>query len=61
MLCFFDNINDDEDLSVVKEVTAKVKKSLEEWMKIEEKEVVCSLFDNADYLPEDIDLKDANE
>ena len=61
MFCSFDNINDEEDLSIVKEITAKVKAHLEKWMQFEEKEVVCSLFDNADYLPEDIELIDANE
>ena len=60
VLCFFDNIDDEEDLSIVKEVTAKVKERLEEWMECEETMLVCSLFDNADYLPDDIDLVDAN-
>ena len=60
-MCFFDNtLDDDEELSIVKEITEKIKASLEEWMECEEKMLVCSLFDNADYLPEDIELVDAN-
>ncbi len=60
VMCFFDNLDDDDALSVEKEVTEKVKTSLKEWMEIEEVETVCSLFDNADYLPENIELVDAN-
>ena len=58
--CFFDNIDDDDALSVEKEVTAKVKASLEDWMECDEVVTVCALFNNADYLPEDIELVDAN-
>lgn len=61
MMCFFDNIDDEESLSIEKEVTEKVKVRLKEWMDGEEIMLVCSLFDNADYLSEDIDLEDANE
>lgn len=61
MMCFFDNIDDDEMLSIEKEVVEKVKARLKEWMEGEETMFVCSLFDNADYLPEDIELEDANE
>lgn len=60
MLCFFDNL-DDFDLSIEKEITARLRERLEEWMQVEETEVVCSLFDNADYLPDDIELVDAND
>ena len=60
MMCFFDNLDDEEALSIEKEITEKVKTRLKEWMDIEEIELVCSLFDNADYLPEDVDLTDAN-
>ena len=61
MMCFFDNLDDEEALSIEKEVTEKVKARLKEWMDGEEMMIVCSLFDNADYLPDDIELKDANE
>jgi hypothetical protein len=61
MMCFFDNLDDEEALSVEKEVTEKVKTRLKEWMDGEEIMLVCSLFDNADYLSEDIELEDANE
>ena len=60
MMCFFDNLDDEEALSIEKEITEKVKTRLKEWMDIEEIELVCSLFDNADYLPEGIELHDAN-
>lgn len=60
MKCFFDNIDDDEKLSIEKEITARVKEELEGWMEVEEIEAVCSLFDHADYLSEDIELVDAN-
>lgn len=60
MMCFFDNLDDEEALSIEKEITEKVKTRLKERMDIEEIELVCSLFDNADYLPEDVKLIDAN-
>ena len=60
MLCFFDNYLDEDMLTVEKEVISKVKESLEAWMEGEEVVAVCSLFCEADYLPEDIELKDAN-
>lgn len=60
MKCFFDNLDDDEMLSIEKEVTERVKDNLEGWMESEEIEAVCSLFDHAEYLPDDIDLEDAN-
>ena len=61
VVCFFDNINDYEELSIVKEIAEKVKDSLVEWLQHSEIETVCSLFDNADYLPEDTELVDANQ
>lgn len=56
----FDNLDDEATLSIEKEITERVKARFEEWMECEEIEFVCSLFDNADYLPEDIELVDAN-
>ena len=61
MMCFFDNIEDEEALSIEKEIVGKVKDALKEWMDGEEIMLVCSLFDNADYLPEDTELVDANK
>ena len=61
MSFFDDEISYDEDLSIVKEITERLKARLEEWLECEEIEFVCSLFDNADYLPEDTELVDANE
>lgn len=60
-LCLFDNLDDEKPLSIEKEVYERVKARLEEWLECEEIEFVCSLFDNADYLPDDIDLVDANQ
>ena len=58
-MCLFDDIADDEDaLSIEKEIAEKIKARFEEWMEFEEIEFVCSLFDNADYLPDDIELVD---
>jgi hypothetical protein len=61
MMCFFDNLDDDEALSIEKEITERMKARLKEWMEGEEIMLVCSLFDNADYLPDDIELVDANK
>lgn len=60
MKAFFDNIDDDK-LSIEKEITERVKDELEGWMETEEIEAVCSLFDHADYLGEDVELVDANK
>jgi hypothetical protein len=58
-MCLFGEIADDEDtLSIEKEIAAKIKARFEEWMEFGEIEFVCSLFDNADYLPDDIKLVD---
>ena len=59
-LCLFDNLDDENPLSIEKEIHERVKARLEEWLECEEIEFVCSLFDNADYLPEDTELVDAN-
>ena len=58
-LALFDNLDDDA-LSIEKEIAAKLKEQLEAWLEVEEIEFVCSLFDHADYLPDDIELKDGN-
>ena len=60
-MCLFDNLDDENPLSIEKEIYERVKARLEEWLTCEEIEFVCSLFDNADYLPEDIKLVDANK
>ncbi len=56
-----DDFIDEIPLSIGKEISEKLKARLEEWLECEEIEFVCSLFDNADYLPEDIELVDANK
>ena len=61
VICCFDNIDDDELYSFEKEVIEKVKAHLEDWMEASEIETVCALFNEADYLPEDIELEDANK
>lgn len=58
-MCLFDNLYDEDALSVEKEIIARVKDRMEEWLECEEIEFVCSLFDNEDY--DDIELIDANE
>ena len=58
MMSFFDNLDDEDLYTFEKEVVEKLKENLKEW--IEEIEKVCSLFDNADYLPEETELVDAN-
>ena len=58
-LALFDNLDDDA-LSIEKEIAAKFKAQMEMWLEFEEIEFVCSLFDNADYLPDDIEIKDGN-
>lgn len=59
-MCLFDDLDEDA-LSIEKEITEKLKARFAEWMECEEIEFVCSLFDNADYLPEDTELVDANK
>ena len=61
VLNLFDNLYDENPLSIEKEIYDRAKARLEELLECEEIEFVCSLFDNADYLPEDIELVDANE
>lgn len=60
---FFDDLEDENALSIEREITERLKARLEERMECDEKEFVCSLFDNADYLPDNIELVDskANE
>ena len=53
---FFDSR--DEDYAMVDEVVESVKSELSEYMAVSEIELVCAIFDEADYLPEDIELKD---
>lgn len=60
-MCLFDNLDDEEALSIEKEIAEKIKARLWERLECEEIEFVCSLFDNADYLPDDTELVDANE
>lgn len=59
---FFANLPDDL-LCVEKEVIERVRAELAEWARISETELVCVMFDNADYLPQSVfeSLVDANE
>lgn len=57
----FDNLDDKGALSIEKEIIEKVKKDVMDCMEYSETEVVCALFDNADYLPKDVELEDANK
>ena len=56
-----DQIIEESNLSIERELAEIWKARFEEWAECEEKEFVCSLFDNADYLPDDIELEDANK
>jgi hypothetical protein len=59
--CFFDNIEDDRLYTFEKEVIEVVMSELKGWIESSEVETVCALFNEADYLPEDIELEDANK
>lgn len=50
----------DELYTFEKEVIDRVTANLEEWIEVSEVETVCALFDEADYLPDDIELVDTN-
>ena len=57
--CFFNNSHIYENVD--HEAVSQAIESFEHWANMQEIEAVCSLFDNADYLPDDIDLVDANK
>ena len=54
-------LDDAEEIDADGETVEAVRDQVEINMELEEIEVVCSLFDHADYLPEDIELVDANQ
>ena len=54
-------LEDAEEIDADEETVAAVRDQVEINMEYEEIEMVCSLFDHADYLPDDIELIDANE
>ena len=54
-------LDDAEEIDADEEVLAAVRDQVEINMELEEIEVVCALFDHADYLPDDIELVDANQ
>lgn len=58
---FFENLDEDYLYTFEKEVIEALFSQLDEWMQADENETVCALFDEADYLPEDIELVDANK
>ena len=60
MKCVFDNLDDEDALSIEKEIIGKLKATIETYMECDEVELVCALFNEADYLPDDIELVDAN-
>lgn len=61
MKSFFENIDEDDLYTFEKEVIEGLYGQLDEWMQADENETVCALFNEADYLPEDIELVDANK
>ena len=60
MRSVFDNLDDEDALSIEKEIIEKLKATIEKYMECDEIELVCALFNEADYLPDDIELVDAN-
>ena len=58
---FFDNTEVYEATKEEAKVLCEAKECFEDWTDMQEIQTVCSLFDNADYLPEDLELTDANE
>lgn len=54
-----DNIEFDAELGIEREIIAKARVELERLMECGERELVCGLFENAAYLPDDIELTDA--
>lgn len=59
--CYFDNIDKDDLYTFEKEVVEVIEAELEGWIEGSEVETVCVLFNEADYLPDDIELVDANK
>lgn len=59
--CYFDNIDKDDLYTFEKEVIEVIEAELEGWIEGSEVETVCALFSEADYLPDDIELVDANK
>lgn len=57
----FDNLDDEDALSIEKEIIEKLKANIEKYMECDEIELVCALFNEAAYLPDDIELVDANK
>ena len=60
MKTVLDNLDDEDTLSIEKEIIEKLKATIEKYMECDEIELVCALFNEADYLPDDIELVDAN-
>ena len=58
---FFENLDEEHLYTFEKEVIEALSSKLDEWMQADENETVCALFDEADYLSEDIELVDANK
>ena len=58
---YFANIDEDDLYTFEKEVIKTVEAELRGWIEGSEVETVCALFNEADYLPEDTELVDANK
>ena len=54
-------LEDAEELSLGEGEREEVKEQIAAQMELEEIEMVCSLFDHADYLPDDTELTDGRE
>lgn len=60
MKTVFDNLDYEDTLSIEKEIIGKLKATIEKYIECDEVALVCALFNEADYLPDDIELVDAN-
>lgn len=60
VVTFFDNLDVYDLDDGLARKPEEVKEALIDWLGMEEKETVLTLFDNADYLPADTELTDAS-
>ena len=58
---FFESEVDEAKTGFEKSFFEEQKVRFDEWMEAEEVETVCAVFDNADYIPEDEELKDGRK
>lgn len=59
-IAFFSNLDVYDATEEEENALSKAEVYMKDWMEMSETEIVCSLIENADYLPDDIELTDAN-